>query len=102
MADADSLHESGRWEVERIRGRREQEGYRFQWGQLEGKFASKEGEMFWKAPMIEIVQIVKITHTHIHRRTNTVMGVQTPTHTNMLLHAHAGAYANTHFIYLDS
>ena len=59
-----------------------------------------KSEMFWKAPMIQTVQIVKITHTHM--RTNSVVGVQTPTHTNMLLHAHAEAYTNTHFIYLDS
>lgn len=41
MADAESLHECGRWEVKSIRGGGKQEGCRFQWGQLEGKFASR-------------------------------------------------------------
>lgn len=100
MADADSLHESGRWEVERIRGRREQEGYRFQWGQLEGKFASKEGEMFWKAPMIEIVQIVKITHTHTYTGVRTQSWVCRHLHTLTCSCMHTQELTQTHILFI--
>lgn len=84
MADAESPHESGRWEVKRIKG----EDGRFQWGQVGGNFASK-GRDVLESP-------------HETNHTDTHVAVQAPTHSNMLLHAHAEAYTNTHSIYLDS
>ena len=94
MADAESLPESDRWAVKMIRGGRKQEECTFQQGQLEGKFAGKEGEMFWKPPMIQTVQIVKITHTHMqackhsHGCTDTYTHQHAPACTRRSLHKH--------------
>lgn len=44
--------------------------------------------------MIQTVQIVKITHTHM--RTNSAVGVQTPTHTNM----HTQKLTQTHILFI--
>lgn len=73
MADVESSPECGRWEAKSLIGGRKR--------RREQSMRAKR-KMFWKAPLVQIVQIVRITHTNTHTGTKTRSCVQTPTHTN--------------------